>query len=431
MISSVCCASERSGWSLVLAPIDRIKPDCDDQSVGAAAIARARILQFSGDVHVRQMTGRVPSRNCAQIACLAPAGAAGRGANFCATIRARSGGAKRRRLQHRHIILIEAGRRQIYAAPQIRRRPPPPACSISAFTFCTARARRSRAHFRCAFCLLSEISRLWPPGCCFRHIAGSRDESRDRLRKEKSRAGNAPDRPPTFPKARRQSALRRQDGFDAAGKNGAHRRNRKLSTRCIASLRAGTAGSRALSVTSATGNCLRNSSRTISITSALSTVYQKLGNRYIDADVRRKRARTGVELFDRSEGFHKAIELLRCGGRYRHSRRSTRRRPRSLDAVFRPARLDFAAPGVARETNRCRGHRGGVYTDGRRAGGWFSPRASIRRRLDRNDHGESERDNRATNSRRAGRLVLGSQPLENAEAEFSPHALQARRLCSS
>ncbi len=46
----------------------------------------------------------------------------------------------------------------------------------------------------------------------------------------------------------------------------------------------------------------------------LSTVYQKLGNRLIDEDVRRKRARTGVELFDRSEGFHKAIELLRSGG---------------------------------------------------------------------------------------------------------------------
>ena len=45
-----------------------------------------------------------------------------------------------------------------------------------------------------------------------------------------------------------------------------------------------------------------------------STVYQKLGNRYIDAHVRRIRGRTGVELFDRSEGFHRAIELLRGGG---------------------------------------------------------------------------------------------------------------------
>lgn len=44
------------------------------------------------------------------------------------------------------------------------------------------------------------------------------------------------------------------------------------------------------------------------------TVYQKLGNPYIDADVRTKRARTGVEMFDRSEGFHGPIELLRGGG---------------------------------------------------------------------------------------------------------------------
>jgi lipopolysaccharide heptosyltransferase II len=44
------------------------------------------------------------------------------------------------------------------------------------------------------------------------------------------------------------------------------------------------------------------------------TIYQKLGNRYVDADVSRKRARTGAELFDRSDGFHKPIELLRAGG---------------------------------------------------------------------------------------------------------------------
>src|SRR3954465_921471 len=44
------------------------------------------------------------------------------------------------------------------------------------------------------------------------------------------------------------------------------------------------------------------------------TVYQRLSNRYLDRDVNRKRARTGAELFDRSEGFHKPIELLRSGG---------------------------------------------------------------------------------------------------------------------
>ena len=42
--------------------------------------------------------------------------------------------------------------------------------------------------------------------------------------------------------------------------------------------------------------------------------YQSLRNRYIDRDLSRRRARTGAELFDRSEGFHKPIELLRSGG---------------------------------------------------------------------------------------------------------------------
>ena len=46
----------------------------------------------------------------------------------------------------------------------------------------------------------------------------------------------------------------------------------------------------------------------------LATVYQKLGNRYIDEHVRRTRGRTRVEVFDRAEGFHGPIELLRSGG---------------------------------------------------------------------------------------------------------------------
>ena len=46
----------------------------------------------------------------------------------------------------------------------------------------------------------------------------------------------------------------------------------------------------------------------------LGTVYQKLGNRRIDEFVRRQRARFGVQLFDRSEGFQEAIRLLRGGG---------------------------------------------------------------------------------------------------------------------
>src|SRR5437660_6926361 len=45
-----------------------------------------------------------------------------------------------------------------------------------------------------------------------------------------------------------------------------------------------------------------------------STIYQKLGNRFIDEHVRKLRGRAGVEMFDRKEGFEKAIKLLRGGG---------------------------------------------------------------------------------------------------------------------
>lgn len=45
-----------------------------------------------------------------------------------------------------------------------------------------------------------------------------------------------------------------------------------------------------------------------------STVYQPLKNRYIDQHIRGLRGRAGVEVFDRNQGFQKAIELLRGGG---------------------------------------------------------------------------------------------------------------------
>lgn len=46
----------------------------------------------------------------------------------------------------------------------------------------------------------------------------------------------------------------------------------------------------------------------------LATIYQQLGNRYIDAHIRRTRGRSGVEMFNRADGFHGPIELLRSGG---------------------------------------------------------------------------------------------------------------------
>lgn len=44
------------------------------------------------------------------------------------------------------------------------------------------------------------------------------------------------------------------------------------------------------------------------------TIFQALGNPYIDAEVRRDRARLGLELFERKEGFVKACQFMREGG---------------------------------------------------------------------------------------------------------------------
>ena len=44
------------------------------------------------------------------------------------------------------------------------------------------------------------------------------------------------------------------------------------------------------------------------------SVYQGLGNRFINEHVRRTRGQTGLELFDRHDGFEPVIELLRSGG---------------------------------------------------------------------------------------------------------------------
>jgi lipopolysaccharide heptosyltransferase II len=46
----------------------------------------------------------------------------------------------------------------------------------------------------------------------------------------------------------------------------------------------------------------------------LGTIYQRLGNPHIDAEVRSSRARLGVQLFERKEGFQGAIKTLRAGG---------------------------------------------------------------------------------------------------------------------
>ena len=44
------------------------------------------------------------------------------------------------------------------------------------------------------------------------------------------------------------------------------------------------------------------------------TIYQALGNRFIDAEVRRDRARLGLAVFERKEGFGAASKFMRAGG---------------------------------------------------------------------------------------------------------------------
>ena len=46
----------------------------------------------------------------------------------------------------------------------------------------------------------------------------------------------------------------------------------------------------------------------------IGTIYQQLGNRYIDAGVRATRSRLGLALFERKEGFTQAMDMLRKGG---------------------------------------------------------------------------------------------------------------------
>jgi lipopolysaccharide heptosyltransferase II len=48
--------------------------------------------------------------------------------------------------------------------------------------------------------------------------------------------------------------------------------------------------------------------------SKVGTIYQALGNPHIDADVRRDRARLGLALFERKEGFNAAAKYIREGG---------------------------------------------------------------------------------------------------------------------
>ncbi len=87
------------------------------------------------------------------------------------------------------------------------------------------------------------------------------------------------------------------------------------------------------------------------------SVYQGLGNRFIDEHVRRTRSQTGLELFDRHDGFEPVIELLAFRRRRGCFVGSTRWRSRALDAVFRETGVHFASAWFTREAHARGGHR--------------------------------------------------------------------------
>jgi lauroyl/myristoyl acyltransferase len=81
------------------------------------------------------------------------------------------------------------------------------------------------------------------------------------------------------------------------------------------------------------------------------SVYQKLGNRFIDDHVRRTRSQTGLELFGRQDGFEPVIDLLRSGAAWAFVG-STRWRSRSLTPFF--GRLASSSPLPALLAKRTR-----------------------------------------------------------------------------
>jgi lauroyl/myristoyl acyltransferase len=161
------------------------------------------------------------------------------------------------------------------------------------------------------------------------------------------------------------------------------------------------------------------------------SVYQGLGNRFIDEHVRRTRSQTGLELFDRHDGFEPVIDLLRSGGGVgvlsdQHA---------GDHGVWTPffGRLASTSPLPALLAKRTRAAliAAGVYTTGPR--GW---RHGIHRAI-RSDGAsvagadvENKSSDRATNSPRAGRLVLGAQSLENALSQiFFSRTTNAAFIC--
>ena len=160
------------------------------------------------------------------------------------------------------------------------------------------------------------------------------------------------------------------------------------------------------------------------------TVYQPLGNRFIEGHIQRMRGK--VTLFSRKNGFSAPTAFLRAGGRVGSAGRSTRGRRRGVDAVFRKTGLHVAAGRVARAA-----HGGGTRPAGgaHRRGGALAGgdldagaacRAGRRPRHARNADGADQPGAREPSHPYARRLVLGPQPVEDTAAEIFARHLPAR-----
>ena len=165
-----------------------------------------------------------------------------------------------------------------------------------------------------------------------------------------------------------------------------------------------------------------------------SCIYQPLGNRYIEAYVQ-KRAQPGHPHVQPQERLQWPHRVPARGRRGRRADRSARGRPRHVDAVVRAARVHVHA---GRDADPA--HRGGSWCrwpwsrpgparwklviSSRRCRAW---RPTARPwTIERDHRAPQPQVARTSDQPLARRLVLGPQPLENAEAEISPRHLPAR-----
>ena len=251
-------------------------------------------------------------------------------------------------------------------------------------------------------------------------------QCRDRLRLRKSRKPKKSASSAAIFRAGRESSQRDQAEYDAAGEGGGVGRDRRRAEEVHRQLRAGRPVVVAISH-------LGNWELFAQIVPSpfwpcpLGTVYQKLVKPAFDHSLGKQRARFGLRLFDRSAGSAKAIQLLRAGGMIgilsdQHAGdaglwtpffgrlASTSPLPacsaNGLEPPSSPPRFTLPAGG---------------------SGGWFS----VRRYDLPNDSvasltAKTNRSHRRPDPACSGRLVLGPQPLENAEARLASDRLQAR-----